>query len=328
MNIIKKLKKYNIVGRGGAGFPAYIKWVSTKKAKGYIKYVICNASEGELGLCKDFYILNHFPETVIKGMVIAMDFLETKYAYFNFNQKYYNAVKKRITAIIKKYEAKGYIFRIFEEKPSYIGGEETALLNAIEGKKVQPRLKPPYPGSIGLFGQPTLIHNVETLFNISKVFDNRYEDKRFYSVFGKCKNCGVFYYDSNWSIKKILQESNNLPDTDFFVQAGGSASGPVYNKNQINSKQVGGAGSIEIYQIKERELLLKWFKFYKDESCGKCTPCREGSYQLYNIVKNSKTIKWDKILPIINTMSKTSFCALGASIEVPIKSYIKNIKKT
>jgi len=330
--LLKKLETANIIGRGGAGFSTAKKWQYVKAAKEFPKYVICNASEGELGLFKDIYILKHYPQKVFAGMIHAMDFLETKQAYFNINKNYLNDVGDTLNKIILQYKLQGYNFKIFAETPSYIGGEETALLNAIEGKRIEPRLKPPYPASHGLFNKPTLVHNVETLYNIALVAKNKFEDKRFYSISGKVPNPGVFYYPATWTIQKILTESNNWNENKgIFAQIGGSASGPVMNKKQLKTTQVGGAGSIEVYDIHTNalSLLQKWFKFYQEESCGKCSPCREGTYQLYKLVQNATqdNIPWNEINKITNSMQITSLCALGRSLAIPVNSYIKNILK-
>lgn len=328
-NLITKIKEAKLVGRGGAEFPTATKWEAVKKAKGRPKYVICNASEGELGVFKDIHILKGYPEQVVKGMVLAMDYLQTKEAYFNFNKNYYQKVIHKLDPILQKYEKKGYRFNIYEEMPSYIGGEETALLNAIEGKRLEPRRKPPYPVDVGLFGKPTLVHNVETLFNVAQVHDGKFEPKRFYCLSGPLKRLGVYYLPDNLTIYQILEATKNLPRFDFFVQIGGGASGLVLNQKQIKIQKMTGAGSLQIYRatMKPRKLLLRWFKFYSEESCGKCTPCREGSYQLYKLLKNSKTIPWKKIMPLIELMGKDSFCALGKSIMIPVKSYAANVLK-
>ena len=328
-NLLTKIKKAKLVGRGGAGFLTHLKWEFAKEAEGKPKYVICNASEGEIGLFKDLHILKTFPEDVVKGMVLAMDFLKTKKAYFNFNANYYKRVKSKLNPILKKYEKKGYKFEIYQEPPSYIGGEETALLNAIEGKRVEPRSKPPYPGKSGLFGKPTLIHNVETLFNIAMVDADKFDSKRFYCISGKVKNKGVYHLFDELTIYQILEQTKNLPDFDFFAQVGGGASGVIYNADQVREEIMTGAGSLQIFPTTTdpRKMLLSWFKFYMDESCGKCTPCREGTYQLYEMVKNSKNIPWKKILDIVEVMEETSFCALGRSVGRPVRSYYQMVNK-
>ncbi len=327
LSLIQKIEDAGLVGRGGAAYPTHLKWQSVKHAVGDNKYVICNASEGEIGLFKDIYILENYTKTVIEGMILAMDYLGTKDAYFNFNKKYYKTVGKKVDKALEKYRQQGYNFTVFQEEPSYIGGEETALINAISGFRTEPRLKPPYPSDAGLFYQPTLVHNVETLYNISRVNSDKFKDNRFYCISGKVKNRGVFHLPASWSVKKILKETKNLPKKEFFVQVGGSASGSVFNSDQISDEQVTGAGSIEVYsgKMSAKELLTKWFGFYNEESCGKCTPCRLGTFQLYRMIDGEKEIPWDDIVELLETLETTSFCALGRSVSKPVKNYISNI---
>ncbi|MBN2087873.1 hypothetical protein JW758_06025 [Candidatus Peregrinibacteria bacterium] len=328
-NIIDKIEEANLIGRGGAGFPTARKWRMVKEAEGSPKYVVSNASEGELGLHKDIHILKKYPEMVFKGMVLAMDYIGTKEAYFNFNEKYYLLVKWKIRRLIKKYNKLGYNFTVYQEHPSYIGGEETALLNAIEGKKVQPRSKPPYPVVCGLFCKPTIINNIETFFNVAQVAEGKYEKKRFCCINGPVRKPGVYHVPEDMKLDEVLKSTKNWPKFKFFVQVGGSSSGPVYHYNQLHKQILSGAGSLEVYPATTtpREILTKWFKFYAEESCGKCTPCREGSYQLYELIKKSGAIKWKEIMQIVETMEKTSFCGLGYSIGKPVKSYLKNVLK-
>lgn len=326
-NLLQKIKRAKLVGRGGAEFPTAAKWEMVAKAKGKPKYIICNASEGEMGVFKDIYILRHFPEEVVKGMVLAMDFLKTKEAYFNINESYFNKIINKLHPILVRYEKKGYKFTIYKEEPSYIGGEETALLNAMEHKRVEPRIKPPFPVESGLFGKPTLVHNVETLFNIACVAEGRFETKRFYSISGKVKHPGVYYLEDDLTVNQILDRTKNIPGRGYFTQIGGGASGLVINQKQADTQKMTGAGSLQVFPItvKPRKMLLDWFKFYAKESCGKCTPCREGSYQLWQIVKKHKEVKWDEIMPIVKAMGKTSYCALGKSIIIPVNSYRMNV---
>ncbi|MBU1018243.1 hypothetical protein KKA33_04415 [Patescibacteria group bacterium] len=328
-NLLDKIKAAKLVGRGGAGYPTAAKWEMVKKASGQTKVVICNASEGELGVFKDFHILKKFPQDVVKGMVLAMDYLGTKQAYFNFNKKYYRRIILKLDPILKRYEAKGYRFTVYEEKPSYIGGEETALLNAIEGRRIEPRLKPPYPCDAGLFGKPTLIHNVETLFNVARVAEGKFEPNRFYCLSGPKKLNRVYYLPDSWTIEQILKKTKRYPRYDFFAQIGGGASGLVINQKQMETQKMTGAGSLQVFRstTDPRQLLLHWFEFYAKESCGKCTPCREGSFQLYELLKRNKRVPWKKMMTIVEIMGKISFCALGKSIVIPVKSYMKNVLK-
>ena len=324
-NLLEQIEKAGLVGRGGAGFNTAMKW----KYSGKIKYLICNASEGELGLFKDIYILENHLKEVMEGMRIVMDHFGTKEAYFNFNENYYTKLKNEVDSAVEEYQKKGYTFNIFKEHPSYIGGEETALINAIEGRRVEPRLKPPFPGEKGLFGEPTLVHNVETLFNIYHVVNNSFENKRFYCISGEIDNKGVYHLPDDWNIYQVLKKTNNIPEFDYFVQIGGSASGVVLNSKQLEEYTMMGAGSIEVYKatITPYEMFKRWFDFYEEESCGKCTPCRLGTYQLSQMIDKEQAIPLQEILEIIDTMEKTSFCALGKSIATPVKSYLRNVLK-
>jgi NADH:ubiquinone oxidoreductase subunit F (NADH-binding) len=332
MGIFEKVKQANIVGRGGAAFPAWIKWKIAKKTKADVKYVICNSSEGELGLFKDLYVWRNHCDDVIKGMVLLMDFLKTKEAYIHINENYYKELKADIQKEINNY--KGYNFHISIEEPSYIGGESSTVLNMIEGNVAQPRSKKTRTAEKGLFEKPTVIQNVETLYDIARVDAGTYDGKRFSGIHGDgVKKKKVVAHDANASIKKILEEAGMMPDFDFYVQIGGSASGPVFDKKQIGRRIMTGAGSIEIFD-KKKWNDLKWlkrlFKFYVKESCGKCAPCREGSFQLDKLIKKAKKVEdinWKEIKKIYKLMGKTSFCGLGKGILEPLNTYIKNVKK-
>ena len=334
MNIINKIKKVNLVGRGGGSFPTAMKWKMTRKAAGNKKYVICNASEGEPGVKKDRYILENFGERVLDGMKIAIDFLAAAphsqrerakgYIYINHNyHKKFGGKLNKIIADLKNYEIELFI------KPAgsgYIGGEETSILNAIEGKRIEPRLRPPFPMTNGLWNCPTLVNNVETFYNVSLVAADEYKKNRFYTVSGDCLNGGVYELSDDLTIEKILEKTNNYPKFDFFVQVGGDASGEVLNSKQLN-KPAGGAGSITIFntrKYKQEEMIRKWISFFVNESCGQCTPCREGVYRL-NEIMNSDNLDWELLEELLNNLDEASFCGLGSAIPVPIRSYRKNV---
>ena len=327
--LLQKIKKSGLVGRGGAGFPTYKKWEMTRATPDDRKFVICNACEGEIGVFKDLYILENYPEKVMDGIILTLDFLDTKDAYLYFNSSYWKQVKSKFVPLITKYEVLGYKITVHEEEPSYIGGEETTLLNSIEGHRIEPRLKPPLPSLVGLHEHATLIQNVETFYDISLINENEYKKERFYSLSGKIKHPGVFCLSDKLSIEDILKKTGNVPSFDYFVQIGGSASGLVLNKDQLKSHKMIGAGSIEIYptSTSPRSMFYKWFTFYYNENCGKCTPCREGTYQLCRIIKEERETNIKSILEIVDLMEAASFCGLGKSISVPVKSYIKNVLK-
>ena len=335
ITILSKIKKAGLVGRGGAGFPTAFKWSSVAKAledKGNEKcYIICNAAEGEPGVKKDYYILTHFPERVIDGIKIALNFLSASNkekkikvkAFIYLNSKYFNKLAPRLRLFIK--EAPIEIFK----KPSaagYIGGEETSVLNALEGRRIEPRLRPPYPTTHGLFGQPTLVNNVETFYDISLIAADEYDGRRFYTISGDCFWNGVYYFSENWTIEKILKETDNWPQFPFFVQVGGEAAGEVLNSRQLR-RPVSGSGSITVYSLakhKPRELVKKWVEFFYNQSCGQCTPCREGTYRLREILE-SKDPDWTTFNLLLENLTQTAFCGLGGAVPTPLQSFQKNV---
>lgn len=331
-NLLEKIAKAELLGRGGAAFPVADKWRRMKEYQAPKKYVVCNGSEGEPDVKKDWHILKNFLEKVFQGMVLAMDFLETKEGFFNLNADYYQELKDQLDALFKKYLADGYSINLYLEKPSYIGGETGALLNSIEGKKTQARIKPPSPSITGINGVPVLLHNVETFYDIALVADDQYQKKRFVTI-NNTENEGVFALNRDLSVEEVLKTTNNYPDQEFFVQVGGGASGVVLHQDQLRQKPLTGCASITIYSITTEPLkMLKlWSDFFERESCGKCTPCREGTWQIKRLVDQAITENkldeqlWQKILTIAHNMEKTSICGLGQALIVPLKTYYQNI---
>lgn len=329
--LLKKLEDAGIVGRGGAAFPAHLKWLRLKELGTPVGYVVCNASEGELNVHKDAYILEHFPEMVVAGMVAAMEFLEVREAYFNINERYFERFGKKLQEITSSISnEKNLKFHFFIEKPSYIGGETGALLNAIEGKRTQPRLSPPSPSITGIYGKPVLLNNVETFYDVARVVKGTFEPTRFITMVGPIKNPGVFCVNRDLTVTQALEVTVNIPEYDYFIQVGGSASGEVISKGQAATHPISGCGTVEVFgtDAKPFDVLMRWFEFYAKESCGKCTPCREGTFYLYHLLKDleyGEEIPWKHILPVIKTMKESSFCDLGKSLPIPVESYMKNI---
>lgn len=335
-DILSKISSAALVGRGGASFPTAQKWAAVKAALKNKKlgYIIVNGAEGEPGLKKDGYIINHHPAEVIEGVYLADKFFgpaKIKQIYIFLNREYY---RKYAAGVAKVLAAKKYRFLrdktefiIKPERLVYISGEESALLNLIEGKKVEPRLRPPYPTDCGLFGAPTLINNTETFYNIGRLSQGLYRDTRFYTVSGRVKRPGVYELPVNLTVEEVLRHTHNWPEFPFFVQVGGEASGEVLNSDQL-TRPVEGAGSVMVYDLKKTDqakLLRYWLKFYREESCGQCTICREGTYRLWEII-NQKEFNSKLFWEIIESLENSSFCALGASLALPVKSYFNNIK--
>lgn len=350
MSILEKIRQANLVGRGGACFPVADKWSSVAKAmedksavadssfgvnlrrteamadkvdRKKTAYVVCNAAEGEPGVAKDLYILKNHAAEVVNGMRLAIDFLAAEKGIIYLNPKYYREIFKKL-----KKEIGNLNIEIFEKPLSagYIGGEESSVLNAMEGGRIEPRLRPPFPTTNGLWGCPTLINNVETFYNVSLVERGNYKSERFYTVGGDCLYDGVFKFGEKYTVEKVLKETNNYPNFPFFVQVGGDASGEVLNSRQLK-RPAAGAGSITIYSIakrKPKEILFGWLNFFVNESCGQCAPCREGIYRLREILE-SKDPDWKLFADLLANLSDSAFCGLGCALPIPIVSYVKNV---
>ena len=323
--LLDKIKKSKLVGKGGACFPTFSKWQAVKSVKADKKYIICNCSEGEPDVKKDGHILEHFPEKLIDGIVLASKELKAEKAFIFINEDYYKKYSTKLLGLIADTNIELF------KKPhvgGYIAGEESSLINAIEGTRIEPNKKPPYPSVAGLWGAPTLINNVETFYDVSLINSDDYKQKRFYTIAGDCTWPGVFEFSNDQTIGDILVETKNYPKFDFFVQVGGGASGEILNSTQLE-REVGGSGSITIYSKKKhkpKDLMKKWTKFFMDESCGQCAPCREGTYRLYEIIKNKHPNR-HMFFSILEDLPETSYCALGRSVPIPLLSYFNNVLK-
>lgn len=321
MNIINELKKWDLKGRGGAGFPTWQKWEAVKKAKSDKKYIICNASEGELHVFKDKYILENYPEEVISGIKLALREIKNSEAIIYLNHNYFDGLKGVLTPLISNLP-----IILFKKPDKYIAGEETALLEVIEGKRAEPRLKPPFPTESGLFGKPTLINNVETFYCVSKIAKGEYKKTRFYSIEGDIQNKGVFELSEVATIEEILKTTQNYPDFDFFVKVGGGACGQIFLNSELGNS-VCGMGSILVCKKNKENvlsLMQEWIDFLHKGNCDKCLPCREGVFRLKEMIKSGNLDK-DLLSDLFFTMQETSFCALGKMIPVSFKGLIEKV---
>ncbi len=322
-DIIEKLKEAGLKGRGGAGFPTATKWELVKKAKGSQKYVVCNASEGEPNVFKDGYIIKNYPGELINGIDIAMKAIGADTAYLYLNKNYYKDFKAKLEEVIGKKN-----ILLFEKKARYIGGEETSAVESIEGKRAEPRKRPPFLTDYGLFGCPTLMNNVETLYHVSKISKGEYNKTRFYSVNGDVINPGVFELPEDMTIFQVLKKTDNYPSFDFFVQVGGGASGEIMLPEELN-KPATGAGSITVYNRKKTdvfELMQKWAEFFHTGNCDKCVPCREGAFRIYEMV-NKRKLDYEMLDALFLSLRESSFCALGRGIPTPFQSLIEKVIK-
>ncbi len=321
MEIIEKLKQVELRGRGGAGFPTWQKWQMVKDASGVEKYVICNVSEGEPAVAKDGYILEKWPQAVIDGIVLAMDAVGADKGYLYLRKDYFDKYKDSLAQIVGDKQ-----IEITREPGGYLGGEETALLNSVEGGRCEPRIKPPFPPQVGLFRCPTLINNLETLYCAAKIAKGEYKNTRFYTISGDCACPGVFERGESLTIKEILEKTGNLPESEFFVQAGGGASGAILLQNELDVP-LSGAGSIVVHDKQKTDpcqLGLQWINFFINENCGKCVPCREGVYRLKEVF-SQEPVDIAKAKEIVNLLAAASFCPFGRGVANSFGSLIDKL---
>lgn len=320
-DIITKLKENELLGRGGAAFPTGLKWEMVKSAKAKKKYIICNASEGEPNVFKDGFILGNYPAEVVTGVKIALEAIDHSSAYIYLRKDYYEKFKETLEKLIGNLP-----IALFKKTGGYLAGEETSVFEALEGKRPEPRIKPPFPPQVGLFGCPTLINNLETFYQVAKIVKNQYKKTRFYSISGQVKNEGVYQLPEGQSIGQILRETDNWPDFDFFVQSGGGASGEILLTSELD-QPVRGQGAIVVFNCKKTNpfsLMKKWINFFLEGNCDKCVPCREGVYRIAEMLEKDKIDK--KLLKdLFFVLEETSFCALGKGVVVPFRSLISKV---
>jgi NADH:ubiquinone oxidoreductase subunit F (NADH-binding) len=333
--LIKKIEESGLTGRGGGAFSVAKKWKLVKKNidNSNFGYIIVNAAEGEPEVKKDGYLLENETELVIAGINRALLYLGTKNIkaiYFYLNVLYLQKYKAKIEKVLKNKEykelAKKIIFYKKPQESGYIGGEESAIVNVIGGQKVRPSQRPPFPPEVGLFAKPTLINNVESFYNVALIAKGTYDNKRLFTLAGACSHKGVYNLSATMSIADILHATDNYPDFPFFVIAGGAVCGEVLDQDQLIAG-VEGSGLIMIFNHQKTDydkLLDFWLRFYENQSCGLCTPCREGSYRLRELFKEKK-IKTEKFTDLLDNLEQSTFCALGSSLPYTVKSYLENI---
>ncbi|MFA5157976.1 MAG: NADH-ubiquinone oxidoreductase-F iron-sulfur binding region domain-containing protein [Patescibacteria group bacterium] len=327
MDIISALKQSGLVGLGGASFPTWKKWESVKNSEERKKFFVCNLSEGEPGVFKDEYILQNHTIELVLGILLAAETVGATRSYIFINDKYKKYIKKLKRLI------RGKKIEIFINTGRYLCGEETTLLQVIEGKERQPRQKPPYPGDCGLYGYPTLINNAETLYRAYLISQGNTDLKRFYSVSNDSGSRKIIEEKLDAKISEVISDSI-IKSANFFRIGG--VSGRFYSKNNMD-QIVDGTGAIEIFSKKKTifQALAESLVFLLNESCGKCTPCREGLYRVVeamNELSNSENF-WEHdeiiqtILDISSSAKSSSFCALGRSISNPIESAIELLRE-
>lgn len=351
LEVVSEIKKSGLRGRGGGGFPTGEKWEISAKISSDEKFIICNLDESEPGVYKDRIIAEKNPHQILEGLLIGAFSIGAKKGYIYINGHYKKPAEMLKIALeqAKEHEfwGRGIMgsaidveIEIFAGAGAYICGEETALINTIEGKRGEPQIKPPYPPVSGLFGKPTIVNNAETLANVpyiikrgagaySKIGSSLSPGTKLFLLEGAVKNKGLVEAPLGTSAEELIFNSlygGGMEDGQefWFAQIGG-ASGRLMPRGKLDQPLVYGpseypigAGSILVVDklANIKDLLFSWADFFHRESCGQCVPCREGTYRLWEIakrLKNNDLKERDQknIEDILWTLSNSSFCPLG-----------------
>ncbi len=367
-DIINEVKKSNLRGRGGAGFPTGMKWGFIPKQSQKPKYLVCNADESEPGTFKDRDIMRYTPHLLIEGMVIGGFAVGAKIGYIYIRGEYTREAKLLNEAIDEAY-AKGYLGKnilgsgfdfdltVHRGAGAYICGEETGLLNSLEGKRGEPRVKPPFPAQAGAFGGPTVVNNVETLANVPFIINRGGEwfsglgkleksgGTRLISISGHVKKPGVYEIGAGtMTIRQIIDMAGGvLNDRPVKAVIPGGSSAPVLTADELDVvydieplMKIGTMmGSAALMVVNDEydivKLIFRITKFYAHESCGQCTPCREGVKWMEDVIErilHGKGREQDLalLLDIADNISGKTLCALGDAAAGPVASFVKKFK--
>ena len=365
--VIQLVKDSGLRGRGGAGFPTGSKWGFIPQGDNKEHYLVVNADESEPGTCKDMPLLLANPHVLIEGVIIGSYAIRANYAFIYIRGEVTHVVRRVQQAIEDAYAAgllgknilgKGFDLELVLHvgAGAYICGEETALLDSLEGFRGQPRLRPPFPAIAGLYAKPTVVNNVESIASVPAIVNNGVawfntmgteKSKGFtlYSLSGHVNNPGQFEAPLGITLREILEISGGVRSGHKlkFWTPGGSST-PIFTDAHLDVpldyEGVSAAGSMlgtKALQIFDEttcvvRAVLRWTEFYKHESCGKCTPCREGTWWLVQVLKDLEAGKGteadlDKLLDLCDNIMGRSFCALADGAASPIISSLKYFRQ-
>jgi bidirectional [NiFe] hydrogenase diaphorase subunit len=362
--VIQIIAESGLRGRGGAGYPTGLKWATVAKSTGDRKFVVCNADEGDPGAFMDRSVLESDPHAVIEGITIAGRAIGAHHGFIYVRAEYPLAIS-RLQIAIRQAKQHGLLgTAIFESTfnfdveirigaGAFVCGEETALMASIEGRRGQPRPRPPYPAEEGLWGCPTLINNVETFANIAPIINRgadwyagigteKSKGTKVFSLTGKIRNTGLIEVPMGISIREIVEElGGGVPEGANVkaVQTGGPSGGcipatlfetPVDYESLVTIGSIMGSGGMVVMddQTNMVELARFYMQFCMDESCGKCIPCRAGTVEMYllltKIVERKATSKdLEQLEELCDLVKHTSLCGLGQTAPNPVVSTLR-----
>ena len=337
---IEEIKLSGLRGRGGAGFPCGAKWELASQTEGYEKYFICNADEGEVGTFKDRYILEHDPFSLLEGIAIGAHAIGANKVFIYLRGEY-RFIREKLWNAIQQFEKKGGFqdlkVELREGAGSYICGEESALMNSIEGIRGEARYRPPFPPVSGLHGKPTIINNVETLVNIPRIILNgakwfssigteKSKGTKVFSVSGDVQRPGVYEMTMGCTLNELLDIAGT--ENVKLVQVGG-ATGRIVPNSKLNAllcyEGLLGSGAVTVLDESRDviEFVYQILSFLNEESCGKCTPCREGTQAMVEVFERlhqgeGRLGDIEVLEDLSEVMRLASLCGLGQAASLPV----------
>ncbi len=367
--IVEQAKESGLRGRGGAGFPTGLKWSFMPKQSDRPTYLVVNADESEPGTCKDRDIMRNDPQKLIEGALLASVGMGVHHCYIYIRGEFYNEAQRLQAAIDEAYSAgligpdacgSGYAFELYLHRGAgaYICGEETGLLESLEGRKGQPRLKPPFPAAVGLYGCPTTVNNVETIAVVPNILRR---GAGWFAGIGRPKNSGtkIFCISGHVEAPCNVEEEMGIPLKELIdrhaggVRGGwdnllaiipGGSSVPVLPKSicdtvlmDFDSLQAvkSGLGTAAVIVMDKSTDIVKAIarlsEFYKHESCGQCTPCREGAGWMWRVMErmvegNASPAEIDMLLDVTYEVEGHTICALGDAAAWPIQGLFRHFR--
>jgi NADH-quinone oxidoreductase subunit F len=361
--IIDVVKASGLRGRGGAGFPTGLKWSFVAQGTGKPVYLVCNADEGEPGTFKDRPLMERDPHALVEGMIVGGLAIGSEQGYIYLRGEFAFA-GRRLAAAIREAYAKGHLgddvmgsgkryhLTLHRAAGAYICGEETALLDSLEGRRGQPRLRPPFPASHGLYGCPTSVNNVESIVAVPYLLRHGAEwftqwgtekspGVKLTCISGEVARPGNYEFALGTPIREMVEAAGGMRDgreVRFFCPGGSST--PMLTAEHLDlpytfediqaAGSLLGTGALMVYSERTCvvDVTLRFTEFYEHESCGKCTPCREGGFWLSQILRrietgNGRMEDLDLLVELCGNIFGRSFCALGDGMTSPIVSSLQ-----
>jgi NADH:ubiquinone oxidoreductase subunit F (NADH-binding)/NADH:ubiquinone oxidoreductase subunit E len=325
--MLARLEASGLTGMGGAGFPTWRKWEAVRAEPGP-RVVVVNADEGEPGTIKDRYVMELRPQLLLEGLEAAMRFCETDEAYIYLREEYAGSQASLREAIA----ARGLPVELVIGAGAYICGEETAMLESMEGRRGMPRLRPPFPTQSGYLGRPTLINNVETLAHVALILRGGWQPVRLWSVTGAVARPGCYEAPLDITLRALIDEyAGGLTADPGAIVPGGAASG-ILPPEALDTPLTRGAlaewgcgvgsAAVQVFpaSYSPRRLLAETMRFFAEESCQKCTPCRIGNRALHAVFSGERTLSADQRDEWLEAMALTSICGLGQAAPIPVRT--------